>query len=240
MMNVLVTGGTGFVGHWMRKTQPKGFDATYIGTREYNQWDWHHKKWDSIVHLAPVPPDIVIGCARRLGARLLYCSSGIIYHPENNNVYRQNKIRWEGYCRDSDADVVIARLFTFYGEHLSNDHIIVAFKEAAERGEPLRIWGDGKTIRSYMHGSEMAEWMWAILLHGERGEAYDVGSDVPITILHLAESFVGRYPTSKIVIENSKPDPMPVYLPEDVEKTKALLQNGEQHGKLALTYLSNR
>lgn len=217
----------------MKQAQPEGLDVTYLNTREYNMGRWHDTQWNSIVHLAPICPDVVLGCAKRLGVRLLYCSSGIVYHPENNNEYRQNKIRWEGYCLESGVDVVIARLFTFSGARLSADHAIVAFEMAAENNEPLKIWGDGSCVRSYMPGSELGRWMWAILFRGERGQAYDVGSDEPITMLELAKRF-----SDNIIIQGGK-DAMPVYLPEDTEKTKALLQNGEQYGKLALTYLSD-
>jgi len=214
---ILVTGGTGFVGHWMRETQPEGLDVTYLNTRDYNIGLWHKERWNAIVHLAPVCPDIVLGCAKRLGIRLLYCSSGIVYHPENDNVYRQNKVRWEEMCRESGVDVVIARLFTFSGARLSADHAIVAFEMAAEENKPLTIWGDGNAVRSYMHGSEMGRWMWAILFKGARGAAYDVGSDEPVTLLELAK----RY-SDNIIIQGGK-DAMPVYLPVDTARTRRLL-----------------
>jgi dTDP-glucose 4,6-dehydratase len=74
-----------------------------------------------------------------------------------------------------------------------------------------------------MSGAEMGRWMWAILLRGKSGEAYDVGSDTPVTMLQLARWIIKAYrSTSSIVIEN-RPDRVPVYLPRDTAKTRALL-----------------
>lgn len=218
MDNVLITGGTGFVGHWMRQTEPHNLSCDYISRKGYSESRWFDWKYEYFVHLAPIAPTLVGKNARKYHARLLYCSSGIVYHPENDTEYRRNKMRWEQEYLDSDIDIVIARLFTFYGERLSPDHAIVEFEQTAKAGKPIRIWGDGNCIRSYMYGAELGRWLWAILLHGESGQAYDVGSDTPVTMLELAK----RY-SDNIIIENSRPDPMPVYLPPDTAKTKALL-----------------
>lgn len=231
MNNVLVTGGTGFVGYWMQKTQPHNLDTCYIGRVCYAPNVWDELKWDLIVHLAPVAPTRALACARKFGSRLLYASSGIVYHPEWDTEYRQAKLAGEAECLASGVDVVIARLFTFYGEKLSPDHAVVAFEQAAQRGEPLRIWGDGNCVRSYMSGEEMARWLWAILLRGKSGEAYDVGGDTPITILNLALKISEKYKDrqfpyfneSRVIVENRRPDPMPIYLPTDTAKTRALL-----------------
>ena len=131
-MNILVDGGTGFVGHWLHKAQPKNIKATYLNRADYNMSNWRHE-WDAIVHLANISPDLVISLKPK---RLLYCSSGIVYHPENDIEYRQNKIRWEHECLDSGLDVVIARLFTFFGDKLDNGKAWAQFNKAAKANQP--------------------------------------------------------------------------------------------------------
>ena len=37
-MNILVSGGTGFVGSWMKKMQPKEVTATYLSRKEYETY----------------------------------------------------------------------------------------------------------------------------------------------------------------------------------------------------------
>lgn len=224
MDKVLITGGTGFVGTWMRKTQPSQMNATYLSHHDYTVGVWHDVHWDYIVHLAPVSPYWVVSQAAKDNAFLLYCSSGIVYHPENNTEYRRDKLNWEKYCLDSGVDVVIARLFAFYGEGLDEYKAYTQFTKAARQNSAIEIWGDGKTMRSYMHGSELGRWMWAILLNGVNGQAYDVGSDNPITMLELAKQIKQEtLSQSEIIIKNGK-DPMPYYMPTNTAKTKELLK----------------
>jgi nucleoside-diphosphate-sugar epimerase len=152
---------------------------------------------------------------------LLYVSSGAVYHPENSSEYALNKLAWEQECLVSGVDIVIARLFTFED---APGHAFAEFTKAAKTNKPIRIWGNGKAIRSYMNGNEMSKWLWAILLHGKSREAYDVGSDVPITLYELAAKIKVKYnSTSEIIIEDRIPDPMPIYLPENTKKTRDLL-----------------
>ena len=219
MDKVLITGGTGFVAYWMNKTRPENMFVVYLHHEDYDRSLWQHTQWDYVVHLAPVSPFAVVSQAAKDNARLLYCSSGIVYHPEANTEYRRNKLNWEQYCLDSGVDVVVARLFTFFGEGLDEGKAIVQFEKRAAEHKPLRIWGDGSCVRSHMHGSEMGKWLWAILLKGKSGEAYDVGSDEPVTMLELAK----RY-SDNIVIEGGK-DIMPYYMPPNTAKTKALLND---------------
>jgi nucleoside-diphosphate-sugar epimerase len=224
MANVLITGGTGFVGHWMLRTIPDGVSCTYLDQELYKT-EWEKlTPFDVVVHLANIAPTRVIEYCKEHNARLLYCSSGIVYHQENDIEYRRNKTAWEKECMDSGVDVVIARLFTFCGEGLDDNKAITQFTKAAKDGKPIHIWGDGNTVRSYMHGKDLGRWMWAILLHGKTGEAYDVGDDTIITMLQLATLIADAHsPRVEIIIDGGK-DPMPVYLPVDTEKTKRLLR----------------
>ena len=214
--NVLITGGSGFVGSWMKKTQPENMFVEYLGSWEYDNYLFASRSWDYIVHLAPIAPSFIITLTKRFNARLLYCSSGAVYHSEyQDKQYRDNKIKWEQECLDSGIDVVIARLFTFWGSSKAQTTLF----EQARNGDYLDVWGD--CTRSFMTGADLGRWMWAILLRGESGQAYDVGSDRPVTIQRLAErisAFTGCW------IRTVPHDvPMPIYLPENTEKTKALL-----------------
>lgn len=229
MYKVLITGGTGFVGKWLRATQPQKVDAVYLSRANYkNQNLWRGWNYTRIIHAANISPALIIEQAKKDNARLLYISSGIVYHPENDIVYRRNKMAWEREVLASGVDVVIARLFTFYGAGLDDNKAIVQFKKAAKEGKPLRIWGDGSTVRSYMYGLEMGKLLWSVLLHGESGEAYDIGDETPITMLQLATIIAAATaPRPEIIIEGRK-EAMPVYLPVDAAKAKRLL---DKHGK---------
>ncbi len=209
---VLITGATGFVGTWMSKTCPQGVEYFGLsrGAYESNILD-NLVGITHIVHLAPVPPYRVVEASKKYNARLLYCSSGIVYYPTCNTEYRRQKFNGEKYCLDSLENVVIARLFTFFGRGLDDNKAITQFFKSANSGQPLQVWGDGSTVRSYMHGAEMGRIMWDILLTGESGQAYDVGSTRPVTIKRLAER-ISAFTGAPIEYINRKV-PMPVYLP---------------------------
>lgn len=85
---------------------------------------------------------------------------------------------------------VSARLFAQVGPHLALDAQFAAgnFIRDALRGEDLVIRGDGTSLRSYMYASDLVAWLWAILLRGHAGAAYNVGSEQAVSIRGLAET----------------------------------------------------
>jgi hypothetical protein len=60
------------------------------------------------------------------------------------------------------------------------------FIKNAIEGKPIVIRGDGSAIRSYMFMGDLICWLLKLLLDGKSGEAYNVGSNKPISILELA------------------------------------------------------
>ena len=217
MTRELITGQTGFVGYWMTHKTPDsvewvggGRDFYDSGLMEYLNDITH------IVHLAPVAPYKVLEWAKKWNARLLYCSSGIVYYPEVDTRYRHDKLRWENDCLESGVDVVIARLFTFFGERLDGNKAITQFFANVRKGEPIRMYGDGSTVRTYMHGRDLGVQMWRILLEGESGQAYDVGSTRKTTIRRLAErisAFTGAR-IERLNVESTVPE----YYPRDTRR----------------------
>lgn len=208
-MKVLISGGTGFVGQWMQRTQPPELDCHYIGRDEYDEMKWYKKRYEYYVHLANISPSVVLDAVEWWNAKLLYCSSGIVYYPIQSP-YKQNKEIWESYCVNSGVSHVIARLFTFYGKYLDDGKAYTQFIKAAREGKELEVWGD--CTRSYMHGSEMARRMWDLLLTGKSGEVRDIGSTRPQTVLRLAQrisAFTGA-PIKYV----DKDVPMPYYVPK--------------------------
>jgi len=122
------------------------------------------------------------------------------------------KLEGERRMRNSRVDYVIARLFTFFGDGLDDGKAYSQFVKAAREGRPLQVWGDGSTVRSYMHGSTMARRMWELLLTGESGHAYDVGSTRPQTVLRLAQR-ISAFTGAPIEFVD-RDVPMPYYVPK--------------------------
>jgi len=142
----------------------------------------------------------------RCGARrLLYISSGAVYGmqpptlshvPETyegvpQTAYGRGKKVSEQLCLDASTgsfECVIARPFAFVGPYLPLDaHFAIGnFIRDCLENRPIVIRGDGTPLRSYLYAADLAEWLWTLLLRGEHGRAYNVGSEDVISIRDLA------------------------------------------------------
>lgn len=88
----------------------------------------------------------------------------------------------------SGIEVSTARCFAFSGPALAIDaHFAIGnFVRDALFRSAITVQGDGLPLRSYLHGADLAAWLLTILLRGESGLSYNVGSDEAIGIHELA------------------------------------------------------
>ena len=158
----------------------------------------------------------VLEVAARTGARrFLFTSSGAIYGPQPPEMERISE-SYDGRYDPSDTasqyalageakrqaellcakhamrdgfGAVIARCFTFAGPGLpiGSKFAFGNFLRDALAGSPIVIRGDGTPIRSYLYAADLAIWLWTLLLKGTSGRAYNVGSEYPVSLRHLAE-----------------------------------------------------
>ena len=109
-----------------------------------------------------------------------------------SSAYGEGKRASEWMCAAAGARTGLrvrsARCFAFVGPYLPLDKqfVIGNFLSAALNGREIVIKGDGTPVRSYLHAADMAAWLYAVLLKGRPGAAYNVGADTAISIGALA------------------------------------------------------
>jgi nucleoside-diphosphate-sugar epimerase len=210
--SVLVTGGTGFVGYWFDKMKPPDYRLVTLTYEAYQLGEWRNHAWDYIVHLANVSPSAVIECASWHGTRILYASSGAVYHVKKNE-YGLNKARWEEEIQSSGINHIITRLFTFTGARLKWGNFAIGnFIRDGIKGDTIRVLGNGETVRSYMYGSDLGVWLWAMLLDSVQG-AYDVGSPYAVKMRDLARMIAERCGVDFEIVNQIEYERAPYYLP---------------------------
>jgi len=158
---------------------------------------------------------------------LLFTSSGAVYGKQPENVFRisekdnfyldlnnpgsayaEGKRLAELYCsiyaKHFLVPVVIARCFAFVGPHLPlNKHYAIGnFIRDGLNGHNITISGDGTPQRSYMYAADLVIWLVTLLIRGNIGEAYNVGSDIPISISELAYKIAELFPGVSVNILN--------------------------------------
>jgi len=180
--------------------------------------------------------------------KFLFLSSGAVYGPQPPEVkaipenyqggpdirserasYGEAKRYAEVLCQafqvTRHVPVSVARLFAFVGPHmdLNASFAVMEFIRHGLFGEPIRVRGNGKAIRTFCYAADMAVALWNILLCGEKGEVYNVGSDRDaITIAELAGKVARKFsPPVEVILdpEATGDDLRPNYIP-NIEKLK--------------------
>jgi UDP-glucose 4-epimerase len=93
----------------------------------------------------------------------------------------------------SGLPVVVGRFFNVVGPRQVGQFgmVLPRFVDQALAGGPLEVHGDGQQIRCFAHVSDIIESIGKLMDHpGAAGRAYNLGSDVPVTIRQLAEAVV--------------------------------------------------
>jgi dTDP-glucose 4,6-dehydratase len=108
-----------------------------------------------------------------------------------------------------DLSVRVARCFAFVGPHLPLDiHFAIGnFIRDAMARAPIRIKGDGTATRSYLYMADLAAWVWTIALGPSASGAYNVGSELEVSILETAQVVAAAIAPGTEIIVEGKPVP---------------------------------
>lgn len=151
--------------------------------------------------------------AEKHNARVLFSSTAEVYgQPEQTpqdesytgnvdcigprSAYEEGKRFSEAYLvmcvRSKGIDARIVRVFNTYGPNMSleDKRVIPQFISSILNSEPLCVYGDGSQTRSHLYIDDLLDGFELVMHHGTAGEAYNIGSDHPITIQQLAEYMI--------------------------------------------------
>ncbi len=184
-------------------------------------------KFDTIVQGTRHTLDFALACGAK---KFLYTSSGAVYGkqpvdmshvPEDylgapnpvdpNSAWGQAKRSAEFLCgyyaKYHGLQTKIARCFSFAGPYLPLDihYAIGNFIYDGLNRKAIVVKGDGSPYRAYLYVADLIIWLWVILLRGETGEVYNVGSDQTISIKELAYLVSECFnPAPNVIIKQNK------------------------------------
>ncbi|GAB4821215.1 hypothetical protein N2152v2_008261 [Parachlorella kessleri] len=97
--------------------------------------------------------------------------------------------------------VIVTRGNNVYGPHQFPEKAIPKFILRAQRGQDLPIHGDGLSVRSYLYVEDVADAYITVLLKGQVGDTYNIGTQVERTVLSVASDIakIFNMPESAIV-----------------------------------------
>lgn len=99
------------------------------------------------------------------------------------------------FYKEQQLPAVVGRFFNVVGPRQTGAYgmVLPRFVDAAIRGGPLVVHDDGKQIRCFAHVDDVVRAV-ATLVETPKaaGRVYNIGSDVPVSILELAERVISR------------------------------------------------
>lgn len=146
-------------------------------------------------------------------------AGGIEPGTRGPDAYADGKRAAEALCSlaaRAGMPVKIARCFAFVGPHMPFDkHFAIGnFIADAVRGTPIRVKSDGRALRSYTYMSDLVRALLAVLVDGAGGRAYNVGSDVPVSIAELAHCVDQVIGGAGVRVEGAPSAPGDRYVPD--------------------------
>lgn len=133
---------------------------------------------------------------------------------------------FKSFHQEYGLQYTIFRFFNTYGPLQSTDFVVSRFIDLALRGEPLKIYGDGRQTRTFCYVDDNLDTVQKILNNDIAiNEVINIGSDVELPVLDLARMVI-EHLDSKSGIEHLPPlkeGDMTRRLP-DIARMRSILQ----------------
>jgi len=139
---------------------------------------------------------------------------------------RYAELLCSSYRAQNRMPVLSIRPFSFVGPYQSMESpwAVTSFLQDAIHRRPIRVLGDGTTVRSYLYPSDAAYWILRMLTRGESGQSFNLGSPEAITLETLAQAVASHFsprPEVHFSVDPSKSGPASRLIPDvsqEVEK----------------------
>jgi len=202
--------------------------------------DWQKNPPEELVDTIVQGTTHMLTLADRCGVeRFLHLSSGAVYGPQPPSLdllpetfpgapdplapdagYALAKRLAEHLCALANTrrniPCISARCFSFLAPHLQMKAHFAAgnFIGQGLNRETILVSGDGTPMRSYLYGTDLAAWLWSLLIAGEPGKAYNVGSERAVSIGELANAVAQQAGVAVRVAKTPAPGTLPPrYIP---------------------------
>ena len=154
----------------------------------------------------------VLAAAARAGCGVLVTSTSEVYGKSARECFREDDDlligpptfgRWSyacsklldeflalAYYREKNLPVTIVRLFNTVGQRQTGRYgmVVPRFVQAAVRGEPIKIYGDGRQTRCFCHVSDVVRALVELPRQPEAaGQVFNIGSTEEVSIHDLAQ-----------------------------------------------------
>jgi UDP-glucose 4-epimerase len=99
------------------------------------------------------------------------------------------------FFKEQQLPVVVGRFFNVVGPRQTGAYgmVLPRFIDAALRGDALVVHDDGKQVRCFAHVDDVVRAVATLVeTPAAAGRVYNIGSDVPVSILELAERVIAR------------------------------------------------
>jgi dTDP-glucose 4,6-dehydratase len=108
-----------------------------------------------------------------------------------SNVYAASKASAEAFCmsytKTFSLPIVITRCCNNYGKRQNSEKLIPKAIKLLKNGERFPLYGDGSQSRQWIHVEDHISALFKIMVHGEKGEIYNIGDKNFITNRDLLE-----------------------------------------------------
>jgi len=159
--------------------------------------------------------EVLLKAAAPHGVPVLLTSTSEVYGKSEKPAFSEeddlligppHRVRWSyacsklteeflalAYARERSLPVIIARLFNIVGPRQTGRYgmVLPRFIASAKRGEPLRVYGDGRQTRCFCYVKDTVEALARLQnCPAARGEVFNLGSTEEISIRDLAQQVI--------------------------------------------------